>query len=478
MNYIYGDATQAPFRVDYIALLRASLDFAVEHLLCEQRRHALGTQTLGVRSAADGEIRRLEELGRTVGKALDDALGSEVASLSECAEAIVTASAAQVHASIEKVRAQLATDLAALADQERAERARSLAALAALLASHDLPDTSFSLSLRQQGGTHYAGRVATTSGLGLDAELSLAIPTNASSPFASMVKVERFAPRLELHAPEVGGWFSKSTTMKPQPVDKLYVVELAVGEGGSFKLRAGVQGTGFGWDAVIGADDSVELTYWNERGESLAVDPPDADADKVRALYAQLAAAASEARWSGATLVSASLDGDAFAEHEEPTVLVERLVDEIAPTVQEIARRSKSTDELVIKRITGDSRREEIFVSKADLVSKLATLPANVRELFTPLGLEDGTPSSRPPPQPKNPSRPPPPVPSVEPGKASSASVEASVVSLTASEEAAVEDVDLAPSAPPPRTSGTPPAPPKLSGRPSAASPEIKRGKP
>jgi hypothetical protein len=97
--------------------------------------------------------------------------------------------------------------------------------------------------------------------------------------------------------------------------------------------------------------------------------------------------------------------------------LIERLVEEMAPVVQEIARRSKSTEELIIKRVTGDKRREEIFISKADLVAKIALLPAQLRVLFRPLGLEEQRPSTRPPPpaEPKTPSRRAPPIPDAPP---------------------------------------------------------------
>jgi hypothetical protein len=481
MNYIYGDATAAPFRVDYIALLRASIDFAVEHLLCEQRRNALGGKTVGLRTAADAETRRLEELGRIVGKALDESRRSEHAPVAACADAIVGAAGGQVQAAIERVRAQLARDLEALAQQERDERGRSLAALGTMLGRHDLPDTSWSLKLTLQGGASYSGRVSTRSGLGLDAELALEVPRTASSPFAAPARVERFAPGLELSAPEVGGWFSKSITWKPQPADKVFVIEVAVGESGAFKLRAMPQGTGPGWDAKV-MGTKVELVHTNEKGEATPCELQGEDGKKVLALYEKLAEAATEARFvEGSTkLLGATLDGDPYVDHEDPTVLVERLIEEIAPTVQEIARRSKSAEELVIKRVTGDSRREEIFVSKSDLVSRLAGLTGNVREIFTPLGLELPRPESRPPPALKNPSRPPPPIPAVESAPEPETAKPEGAEPAKAAEEPPTPEKPVEakapeakapepkPAMPPPRTSGAPAAPVATSKAPPA----------
>ena len=51
--------------------------------------------------------------------------------------------------------------------------------------------------------------------------------------------------------------------------------------------------------------------------------------------------------------------------HAKPTLLVERLIATMAPVVQEIAARSQSPGELVLRRLLSGDRREEIFLSKA-----------------------------------------------------------------------------------------------------------------
>jgi hypothetical protein len=69
--------------------------------------------------------------------------------------------------------------------------------------------------------------------------------------------------------------------------------------------------------------------------------------------------------------------------------------------VQEIAARSLAPGELVLRRLLGGDRREEIFVSKADLKQKLEPLDGTRRALFDPLWAEGGAlPARRPPPAP------------------------------------------------------------------------------
>ncbi len=99
-------------------------------------------------------------------------------------------------------------------------------------------------------------------------------------------------------------------------------------------------------------------------------------------------------------LTRLELDGrDVFGEHLALEV-VRRLVATLAPTVKEIAQRSPSDQELSLKKENDDGRREEIYLKKDELISKLQPLPASGREVFAPLGLEGWVPSlsMRPPP--------------------------------------------------------------------------------
>jgi hypothetical protein len=106
---------------------------------------------------------------------------------------------------------------------------------------------------------------------------------------------------------------------------------------------------------------------------------------------------------------------------------IERFLRVLAPMVHEIGQRSLMPSELVLRRALTDDRREEIFVSKATLREKYASLAPSVRALFTPLGLDappKGRTSAPPPPgtpspvraelpasqPPGPPSRPPPPM--------------------------------------------------------------------
>jgi hypothetical protein len=63
------------------------------------------------------------------------------------------------------------------------------------------------------------------------------------------------------------------------------------------------------------------------------------------------------------------------------------LLAELAPVVLEISRRSGAPGELVLRRDVGGGRREEIYVTKAELWERLLVLPPERRAAFAALGL-------------------------------------------------------------------------------------------
>ncbi len=79
--------------------------------------------------------------------------------------------------------------------------------------------------------------------------------------------------------------------------------------------------------------------------------------------------------------------------------LIKLLVNHLAPTVAEIARRSTSPIELTLKTEEDDGRRQEIYVKKAELIAKIDTVPVTERATFDPLRIAlEITPGTAPPP--------------------------------------------------------------------------------
>jgi hypothetical protein len=91
-------------------------------------------------------------------------------------------------------------------------------------------------------------------------------------------------------------------------------------------------------------------------------------------------------------LLTVSLDGTPVFEGGLVIPFVVRLVTMFAPTVREIAKRSPNEFELSLKQETDGGRREEVYLRKDQLVSKLQPLSSIGREVFAPLGLDGWVP--------------------------------------------------------------------------------------
>jgi hypothetical protein len=90
---------------------------------------------------------------------------------------------------------------------------------------------------------------------------------------------------------------------------------------------------------------------------------------------------------SRGSMRSISLDERPLEQLEWPETVAHRLLAQLAPVAMEIARRSGAPGELVLRRDVVDGRREEIYVTKADLWERLLVLPPERRIPFAALGL-------------------------------------------------------------------------------------------
>jgi len=388
MSYLYGDSSTSSLQNNYIDFLRDALDFSVQVLGADQRMRDGEARTVDVRNAGEAEVARLETLGAAIARSIEGAaIGASDSPTALCAQSVLRAAADLVRTSIDRVHVQVASDVAQIDAQAARERESCVQALSALLLRHDLPDMTRELRLTQQGGTRYAAQLVTRSLDDLDAKLELEIA--ATHPLGHVLRVDKLIERLEVQAPEEGGWLRKEVKLRPQRLDKEYITELTRGGPETIiKLRAAADGTGVGYDVVVRPDTSrVQLVRTGEASELPAFELSDEDTAKLLELERKLAATTEDLLAAKKTLLESRLGEGPLRDHKEPRKLVERLVAKMAPVVQEIGKRSLTPTELVLKRQLGDGRREEIFVSRDELKRKMGRLSDAARALFTPLGL-------------------------------------------------------------------------------------------
>ena len=394
MSYLYGDSTPSPLESNFIQFLSDSLDVSVHLLLAAERMKRCSERIEGLRNGAAREVTLLEGLGSAVTGVVEEApKGDPGSPTAHCATAIAQQALEIVRKQIAEVQAALATSVAAVEVEDGVERAGCLKSLETLLRAHDPPDATTTFHLVHQGGRYLCKRTTLTP-YGL--EWALDIDIAAPHPFSQVARIDRFLPQLEVSAPEIGGWLRKEVRNRTHRLEKLLLTEMTfTPRGATLRLRTSADEGAAGFDVEIDEDrPSVRLQRIGEQGD--AIEPSEADAAKLSALHTKLRRLALEIPHSQGRLEEAKLDGEPVVDVRDPTVVVDRLVAAMTPIVSEIAQHSLSPTELVLKRLLGDNRREEIFVSKATLGEKLALLPEPLRANFKPLGLNGAVPRTPP----------------------------------------------------------------------------------
>jgi hypothetical protein len=77
-----------------------------------------------------------------------------------------------------------------------------------------------------------------------------------------------------------------------------------------------------------------------------------------------------------------------LGELDEPKLVADRVVGVLGPMVREIARRSGAPGELVLRRDVRAGRREEIYITTAELHERVLTLPPVLRDVFAAFELD------------------------------------------------------------------------------------------
>lgn len=384
MLYLFGDSTESNLDFDYLAFLREVIDCAVVMLECEvalattlERWRTRQVETDALVAAVDEFGKRATQL---VGPVAQEQAGTPVG---RCAASVVTAIKETVEHESSRVHRTLAGERDEMDKEDQRVRARAKDALERLLRTHDLPGADKEVEVVWTGSSVQASMRERTS-FGVEAVLALDIPS--SSVLVPDLRVDRVSDGVEVHTRDGGGWLKKSDKLVAHKLGRYHVAGVTVGTQVTVRLRAAADANAAGFTITAHGDGELNIEpVGGGPARELAVD---ARARPALRLFAdKLEAAVRSLEDNRGGLVSIEIDGKPVAEHGHPRVLAERFMVAIAPTVHRIARHSRSPGELVLRRLIGDNRREEIFVSVAELVRRFQGLPADMRDVFAPLQL-------------------------------------------------------------------------------------------
>ncbi len=385
MLYLFGDSTESKLDFDYLAFLREMIDCAAVMLECEVALAATVERWRTRQTETDALIAAVDEFGKRatqlVGPVAQEQAGTPVGS---CAASVAAAIKEAVEREASRLHGILAGERDEMDREDQRIRGRAKDALEKLLRTHDLPDAEKELEVVWTGSSVKALMRERTS-FGVEALLALDIPS--SSVLVPDLRVDRVSDGVEVHTRDgSGGWLKKSDKLVAHKLGRYHVTGVTVGTQVTVRLRAAAEAGAAGFTITAHGDGELNIEpIGGGPTRDLALDARARPA--LRLFVDKLEAAVRSLEDTRGGLVSIEIEGKPLAEHGHPRVLAERFMVAIAPTVHRIARHSRSPGELVLRRLIGDNRREEIFISVAELVRRFQGLPANMRDVFAPLQL-------------------------------------------------------------------------------------------
>jgi hypothetical protein len=406
MAHVYGDSTAFPYDVDYIELSRHAVDCAVQ-LFSAQHAIAASLERAGaLNQTRASELSRITAMSQAVESSLSPFLSSAGSETERIARRMLECVSGTAGAEVVLIERQAADDASHMKNIVTRSGESAHRALEGFLLRHDLPGTELGLTWAAAGEQSYSGQVSVKTPFGISAAFSLAIPPE--HVWARARRLSELAPGLEVHFPQQSGWLSKRVEMAPVKLDRMYLSAVKLDTASAeFRLRKGAT-TGSGYRVLVNLNEEhqVVLQPLGEDGTPDADAPLTLDGEDSAQMF-RLCSRVVESMQGLSNLrrsmVSAELDGQPLDEMTWPEGVAQRLIEQLAPVVTEIARRSGAPGELVLRRDVGGGRREEMYVTKAELYEKVLVLPPARRVAFEQLGLVDplrAPPSSQPQPPP------------------------------------------------------------------------------
>jgi hypothetical protein len=394
MRYLYGDSVPFPLQYNFLSTLETFVTCAARAVQLHRefdQAHAGTSAAAALRAKALGE---LENVHRQVLRTVHDAVvrSSDPATLDyarqveDQATRIVDAAKSSATVASEREQAQIRAD---------AERRRQdiRAAMENFLIIGRLPALDSRVSMRLVNGRNEMSAVISSAD-GIVTSFTLAASQVPS--WYGPRKVGEFANGVDLQVGIRRSLFKRTVHPEVVHLDDFVFGGFELAEDhAEMRLRRRSDQP----DTLIfklHRMDTELIADVLRPGEDAEGVPTHVDAgDKVQLerLWQLLRAAVAEPLTRRETLVSVTMDGQDVFENDLVVQFIQRIIKQLAPTVAEIARRSPNPQELSLKHEDDAGRREEIYVRKHDLSSKLEPLDKEGRAVFAALGLSPRDPS-------------------------------------------------------------------------------------
>jgi hypothetical protein len=389
---VFGDSTPFPYEGNFIETIRHAVDCGVALLASQHAIERAVARVVEIDRARSLERARLETMHDTIRRALATEMASGQERVLRAGSRVLDAARVALEGEVAGVETLAAGELARARKAAEDARAAAARAVETFLVLHEVPGTEIAIRAHALEDDEYAAVATLVTPFGVEATFALQIPD--AHEWGAHRRVADLSPGTEVHVPLESGLFFKKVAVQPVKLDRYFVSAFGVGTARSTITlrRQPCAGAGYKLDFdATGERTRVLLTKLGEDGGEVAeptIELRGEDAVHLLRLRQRVIAAASDLANRRQSMTRASFEDFALKEHDQPRAIAERLVRCLASTVREIARRSGAPGELVLRRDVRAGRRDEVYITTAELKEKILTLPPLLRATFDPFELD------------------------------------------------------------------------------------------
>ncbi len=311
---------------------------------------------------------------------------------------IVAGARGVVDGAVRDLETQVAIELGQSGNIIDKARETTANAIDHFLERHAPPDSRLCLQLMASPEAN-VGHVTIDTPHGITAVFGVAIP--ATHAWARPRRVGDLLQPIEIHMPKESGWLSKRMEMAPLKLERFFISDVTFSErSGVLRLRRGA-GSGTGYQMRVDLEKTVNLSICPVREDGGVEEQrplvlEGSDRATMLSLWQNVVQSSYDLLNLRRRMVSATFGERSLVELDSPRVLAEAFINNMAPVVVEISRRSGAPGELVLRRTLGEGRREETYCTHAELLEKIMVLPPDLRVAFAGFNLSGPVMSGRP----------------------------------------------------------------------------------
>jgi len=388
MRYLYGDSVPSPIQYNFLTAFETFIEAAAQAVRLDQDIARAQAKLDAAANAREHALEIVEAFHRKAMESLDSLLGQQqdpntsvyVRQLREHGEGIVSEARSNCQVAKDKTLKEHGPEF-------EARRKELASAVERFLKTEIVPVLGWSISMRLADGQNHMTSVLNHPG---EIITSFAVTPSQGSMWHGPVRVASLVQGLDLQLGTRKSWITGSVARSAISLDDFLIGGFELSDDtAEIRLRKRTdQPDTFLFK--LDRKDEVLRVQLERRGDDDTESSVDLDEDertRMEKLWQMMRQSVRSTVRPRGRLLTVRVEGQDLFTGGRVRSFLERVVDGIAPTVQQIIAHSPNPAELSMKIESDEGRREEIYVRRELLAAKIEALDEDGRALFSSLDL-------------------------------------------------------------------------------------------